>query len=46
MHMNTKKRWHNPQWISLEIKDTQSGSGSGAASEAIHSPSSLAVLGS
>ncbi|MFZ9956419.1 MAG: hypothetical protein ACO3E1_09900 [Flavobacteriales bacterium] len=44
--MQTKKKWQNPQWISLEINNTQSGSGSGAASEAIHSPSSLAVLGS
>jgi hypothetical protein len=44
--MNAKKKWHNPQWISLEINNTQSGSGSGAASEGIHSPASLAVLGS
>jgi hypothetical protein len=44
--MKTKKKWENPQWIGLEVNNTKSGSGTGVASEAVHSPSTLAVLGS
>jgi len=43
---NKKKKWENPQWISLDNASTASGSGSGMATEGMHTPLSMGVLGS